>query len=193
MSAGSRLLRCTSKKPRTLCCSSRSPASSPRRLLAADHSAPWLFPLLDWEADACGLRLRPKKRGPPMRAGDLPRHHREGRVASAAPFDAVGMDQDHVGRSAPFAHKPRARLQRDRRRGFGFTIARINRSRESRIGGAISMKPPPADCAVRRSSMRRAAPPPLRYRSLICPYRHFGDGGVSDRVSLRYGNVGRHR
>ena len=33
-------------------------------------------------------------------------------------LDAVGMDEDCVGDPAPFPHEPRARLQRDRRRGF---------------------------------------------------------------------------
>ena len=55
-------------------------------------------------------------------------------VALTAPLDTVGMDEDRVGDPAPFAHEPRAWLQRDRGRGF-------NRAAVQRIGGGLLQLP----------------------------------------------------
>jgi hypothetical protein len=41
----------------------------------------------------------------PMSACDLPSDDGEGRIALAAPLDAVGMDEDHVGDDAPLANQ----------------------------------------------------------------------------------------
>ena len=53
-----------------------------------------------------------------MGAGDLAGDDGEGPIAPAAPFEPVGMDKHGMGDAAPFAHKPRAGLQRNRRRGL---------------------------------------------------------------------------
>ena len=100
----------------------------------------------------------------PMGPSDLTGDNCEGPIAPAVPFEPVGMDKHGMGDAAPFAHKPRAGLQRNRRCGllrvaclrvavqafqladdrFGeaaerplleFVIARIKRSRDNRIGG----------------------------------------------------------
>ncbi len=55
-------------------------------------------------------------------------------VALAAPLDADGMDEDHMGDSAPFAHEPRARPQGDRRRG-------CNRAAAQPIGAGLLQLP----------------------------------------------------
>jgi hypothetical protein len=73
-------------------------------------------------------------RARPAGAGDLPCDHGEGAVALTAPLDAVGMDEDHMGDPAPFPHEPRARLQRDRRRGY-------NRAAARRTGGGLLQLP----------------------------------------------------
>src|ERR1700738_4755602 len=73
-------------------------------------------------------------RARPAGAGDLPCDHGEGTVALTAPFDTVGMDEDRVGDPAPFPHEPRARLQRDRRRGF-------NRAAAQRVGASSLQLP----------------------------------------------------
>ena len=53
-----------------------------------------------------------------MGPGDLAGDNCEGPIAPAVPFEAVGMDKHGVGDAAPFAHKPRAGLQRNRRCGL---------------------------------------------------------------------------
>jgi hypothetical protein len=52
-----------------------------------------------------------------MSPGNLAGDNCEGPIAPAVPFDPVGMDKHGVGHAAPFAHKPRASLQRNRWRG----------------------------------------------------------------------------
>jgi hypothetical protein len=42
----------------------------------------------------------------------------EGPIAPAIPFEPIGMDKHGMGDAAPFAHKPRACLQRNRRCGL---------------------------------------------------------------------------
>jgi hypothetical protein len=52
--------------------------------------------------------------GPGDRTGD----NCEGPIAPAVPFEPVGMDKHGIGDAAPFAHKPRAGRQRNRRCGL---------------------------------------------------------------------------
>src|SRR6202040_2138201 len=83
------------------------------------------------------MQLLPEAEEPrarPAGAGYLSRDHGEGAVALTAPLDPIGMDEGRVGDTAPFAHEPRARLQRDRLRGFGRAAAR-------RVGGDLLQLP----------------------------------------------------
>ena len=50
-----------------------------------------------------------------MGPGDLAGDNCKRGIALVVPFEAVGMDQHGVGDAAPFAHKPRAGLNRNRR------------------------------------------------------------------------------
>src|ERR1035437_3954964 len=49
-----------------------------------------------------------------MRPSDLTGDNCEGPMAPAVPFEPVNMDKHGIGDAAPFAHKPRAGLQRNR-------------------------------------------------------------------------------
>jgi hypothetical protein len=59
-----------------------------------------------------------------MGACDLPSDDGEGRIALAAPLDAVGMDEDHVGDAAPLANQTSSQFQRDHRHRLLITAAR---------------------------------------------------------------------
>src|SRR3984893_8642653 len=54
----------------------------------------------------------------PMGPSDLTGDNCEGPIAPAVPFEPAGMDKHGIGDAAPFAHKPRAGLQRNRRCGL---------------------------------------------------------------------------
>ena len=60
-----------------------------------------------------------------MGPSDLTGDNCEGPIAPAAPFEPVGMDKHGMGDAAPFAHKPRARLQRSRRCGLLRVVCRV--------------------------------------------------------------------
>src|ERR1700730_270297 len=77
-----------------------------------------MFALRALDGAACALPQTEEPRARPAGAGDLSCDHGEGTVALTAPLDTVGMDKHGIGDAAPFAHKPRARLQRKRRCGL---------------------------------------------------------------------------
>src|ERR1700736_6430759 len=54
----------------------------------------------------------------PMGPRNLTRDICEGPIAPAVPFEPVLMDKHGMGDAAPFAHKPRAGFQRNRRCGL---------------------------------------------------------------------------
>src|SRR5580704_5020030 len=156
-----------------------------------------------------------KPRARPAGARDLSRDYSEGAVPLAAPLDAIGMDEDHMGDPAPLPHEPRAWPQGDRLYGFG-------RAAALRIGigvlqlpcggqGKAAVRPllklvsDPSGQEVAREPHRRRhpmKPPPLsaqledgqfrKPRERLCNIdRRFVH--VSERAAFRCGSGERHR
>src|SRR6202011_3938351 len=67
---------------------------------------------------ACALPQTEETGTRPMGPSDLTGDNCECPIAPPVPFEPVGMDKHGIGDAAPFAHKPRAGLQRDRQCGL---------------------------------------------------------------------------
>jgi hypothetical protein len=66
----------------------------------------------------------------------------EGPIAPAVPFKPVGMDKHGMGDVAPFTHKPRADLQRNRRCGLLRVACLRSRFRRSSLRRIDLERPP---------------------------------------------------
>jgi hypothetical protein len=78
-----------------------------------------------------------------MGPSDLTGDNCEGPIAPAAPFEPAGMDKHGIGDAAPFAHKPRAGLQRNRRCGLCASLVSESRFRRSSLR-MIDLERPPS-------------------------------------------------
>src|ERR1700736_5706230 len=102
-----------------------------------------MFALRAHDGAACVLSQTEKTGTRPMRPSDLTGDNCEGPIAPAVPFEPVGMDKHRMGDAAPFAHKPRAGLQRNRPCGlFCASLASESRFRCSSLR-MIDLERPP--------------------------------------------------
>src|SRR6202043_4151212 len=77
-----------------------------------------MFALRALDGAACAVPQTEETGTRPMGPSDLTGDNCEGPIAPAVPFEPVGKDKHGMCAAAPFAHKPRAGLQRNRRCGL---------------------------------------------------------------------------
>src|ERR1700738_4505515 len=73
-----------------------------------------MFALRALDRAACALSQTEETGTRPTGPSDLTGDNCEGPVAAAVPFEPAGMDKHGIGDAAPFVHKQRAGLERNR-------------------------------------------------------------------------------